>query len=72
MKAFSLWSPTLWKQMASFKQKLERNKEKQAYVLGAKAAMDGFSIDVRPFQYDPYVDREWLDGYLDVVFLGAL
>lgn len=58
--------------MASFKEKLERNKEKQAYVLGAKAAMDGYSLDVRPFQHDAFVDQEWLDGYLDVVFLGAM
>lgn len=58
--------------MVSFKQKLTQNQEKHAYVLGAKAAMDGYSIDVRPFQYDAFVDQEWLDGYLDVVFLRNL
>lgn len=58
--------------MASFKDKLERNKEKHAYVLGAKAAMDGYSLDVRPFRHDAFVDQEWLDGYLDAAFLGAM
>jgi ribosome modulation factor len=58
--------------MPSFKEKIESNREKHAYVLGAKAAMDGYSIDMRPFRHDAFVDQEWLDGYLDVVFLGAL
>lgn len=58
--------------MASFKEKLERNKENHAYVLGAKAAMEGYSLDVRPFMHDAFVDQEWLDGYLDAAFLGAM
>ena len=58
--------------MVSFKQKLIQNQEKHAYVLGAKASMEGYSIDMRPFQYDAFVDQEWLDGYLDVVFLRNL
>lgn len=58
--------------MANFKQKLKEKEECHAYVLGAKAAMDGYSMDVRPFQYDALVDQEWIDGYLDVVFLRNL
>ena len=58
--------------MLSFKQKLKERRENHAYMLGAKAAMDGYSIDVRPFQYDAFVDQEWLDGYLDVAFLRNL
>ena len=58
--------------MPSFEQKLKEKRENHAYVLGAKAAMEGYSIDMRPFQYDAFVDQEWLDGYLDVVFLRNL
>ena len=58
--------------MASFKEKLERNKEKHAYVLGAKAAMDGYSIDVRPFQHDVFVDQEWLDWFIDAAFMKEM
>jgi hypothetical protein len=56
----------------SFKHKLKEKEESHAYVLGAKAAMDGYSMGVRPFQYDAFVDQEWLDGYLDVVFLRSM
>jgi ribosome modulation factor len=58
--------------MVSFKEKLEQKQELHAYVLGAKAAMDGYSTEVNPFHYDVFVAQEWLDGYLDAVFLRSV
>lgn len=57
--------------MTSFQAKLEKNKEKHAYVLGAEAAQSGKSM-IGPFERGSLADREWVDGYLDAAFLGNL
>lgn len=57
--------------MASFKEKLEKNKENHAYLLGVEAAQAGLSM-IGPFDRGSPADREWVDGYLDAVFLRKL
>ena len=57
--------------MTSFSAKLEKNKENHAYVLGAEAAGDGKSM-LGPFERGSSADRDWVDGYLDFVFLRNL
>ena len=54
--------------MTSFKEKLEKNKENYAYILGVEAARDGKTM-VGPFDRGSPADREWVDGYLDYCFL---
>lgn len=57
--------------MTSFQAKLEKNKENHAYILGVEAAQSGKSMQ-GPFERGSLADREWVDGYLDAVFLRNL
>lgn len=57
--------------MTSFQAKLEKNKENHAYMLGVEAAQDGKSM-LGPFERGSPADREWVDGYLDAVFLRKI
>lgn len=57
--------------MTSFSAKLEKNKENHAYVLGSEAAKDGKSM-LGPFDRGSSADRDWVDGFLDFVFLRDL
>lgn len=57
--------------MTSFSAKLEKNKENHAYVLGSEAAKDGKSM-LGPFERGSSADRDWVDGFLDFVFLRNL
>jgi hypothetical protein len=57
--------------VTSFQAKLEKNKENHAYVLGADAAHKGESM-VGPFERGSKADQEWIEGYIDSVFLRNL
>lgn len=57
--------------MASFQAKLEKNKENHAYLLGAEAAQSGKSM-IGPFERGSPPDSDWVNGYLDSVFLRRL
>jgi hypothetical protein len=57
--------------LTSFQEKLEKNKENHAYVLGAEAASKGLSME-GPFPRGSDADVEWVDGYLDAIFLRKL
>lgn len=57
--------------MTSFKEKLEKNKETHAYLLGIETAWEGKSM-LGPFERGSPPDREWVDGYLDYLFLRRL
>ena len=57
--------------MASFQAKLKKNKENHAYLLGAEAAQKGESM-IGPFESGSPPDSDWIDGYLDEVFLRRL
>lgn len=54
--------------MTSFQAKLEQNKEKHAYVLGVDDYRSGKSM-IGPFERGSPADIDWVDGYLDAVFL---
>ena len=64
MQVLGKWSGLV----TSFKAKLEKNKESHAYMLGVEAAKSGRSM-VGPFERGSPADRDWVDGYLDYVFL---
>lgn len=57
--------------VTSFQAKLERNKENRAYVLGAEAAQSGKSM-IGPFERGSPPDSDWVDGYLDALFIRNL
>lgn len=57
--------------MTSFKARIEKNKENRAYMLGAEAAYAGESM-LGPFERGSPPDSDWIDGYLDAVFLRKL
>jgi hypothetical protein len=58
--------------MASFKEKIELNKGRHAYMEGVYAAQHGKSLNSNPYAVLTSFHRDWSDGYLDVVFLGEL
>lgn len=67
MKVLSKWSGLL----ISFKTKIALKKENHAYVLGVEAAQSGKSM-LGPFERGSDADADWVDGYLDAVFLRNL
>lgn len=58
--------------MVTFKDKLESNKGRHAYVEGGNAALAGLPLKKNPYKQLSKEFIEWCDGYLDVVFLGEL
>lgn len=54
--------------MTSFQAKIEANKENNAYMLGSEAGHKGLSME-GPFTPGSDADADWMDGYLDAVFL---
>ena len=58
--------------MPSFKEKIEANKGRYAYIEGGYAAYHGKSKDSNPYKPDSIEAIEWLDGYLDVQYLREL
>jgi ribosome modulation factor len=58
--------------MASFKEKIEANKGRHAYVEGCYAAQDGKSKNSNPYSANSIEAIEWLDGYLDAQYLGGM
>lgn len=57
--------------MTSFQAKIEKKEETYAYVLGAQAFQKGLSMQ-GPYERGSGADQEWVDGYLDAMFLGRL
>lgn len=58
--------------MTSFKKKIEELEKSHAYCLGAEACMSGKRLDNSPFDRGSIADEEWVDGYLDVMFLRRI
>ena len=58
--------------MASFENKLEDKKNAYPYYLGAKAYSLGLAMDSSPYTTGSKLDEEWVDGYLDSLFLGRI
>ncbi len=54
--------------MTSFKAKLEKNKENYAYITGVQAAYSNEKM-ASPYPKGSEAESQWLDGYLDAVFL---
>lgn len=61
----------------NFNELIDKNKEKHAYVLGAKAftsLVDSKSVPnkvlVSPFEQGSAADNEWLEGYCDAFFVS--
>lgn len=57
--------------MSSFKAKIEKKEETYAYVLGVQAFRDGKSMQ-GPYERGSSTDQDWVDGYLDAMFLRSL
>ena len=57
--------------MASFKDRLEKNKQNHAYMMGVDAAYRNEQM-ISPFDKGSKAESEWLDGFLDAVFLRNL
>ena len=57
--------------VTSFQAKIEKNKENHAYISGVQAAYSNKRM-VSPFPYGSEPESEWIDGYLDAVFLRKL
>lgn len=57
--------------MASFKAKIEEKEESYAYLLGAEAFQKGLSMQ-GPYDRGSKADQEWVDGYLDAMFIRRL
>jgi ribosome modulation factor len=58
--------------MASFKEKLEEKQESYAYYQGATACMEGRAMNTSPYERGSPPDSDWVDGYLDAMFLRKL
>ena len=58
--------------MTSFSKKIEKKKESHAYILGAKACMEGLAMNASPYDRGSKPDSDWVDGYLDAMFLKRL
>lgn len=57
--------------MTSFQAKIEKNKENRAYMAGVAAAYSNEKM-ASPFPKGSEAESEWIDGYLDAVFLRNL
>jgi len=57
--------------MTSFQAKIEKNKENHAYMMGVEAASMGLSME-GPFERGSSPDSDWVDGYLDALFVRKL
>lgn len=57
--------------VTSFGAKIEEKAQSFAYVLGAKAWQEGLSMN-GPFARGSEADRDWIDGYLDAMYLEKL
>lgn len=58
--------------MTSFKSKIKEIEQSHAYYLGAEACMAGNRMDSSPFDRGSKADEEWVDGYLDAMFLKRI
>jgi hypothetical protein len=58
--------------MASFKTILDKKIESHAYCQGAEACTQGKPLRDSPYERGSKADAEWVDGYLDVMFLKRI
>jgi hypothetical protein len=58
--------------MASFKDKIKRASHPFAYALGVEAFYKGLAMDASPYDRGSKPDEDWVDGYLDAMFLRKL
>lgn len=58
--------------MVSFKKEIEKKQESHAYYQGAKACMDGLAMNTSPYERGSKPDADWVDGFLDAMFLRRL
>lgn len=57
--------------MTSFNQKIVEQQKSHAYVLGVEAARNNKPL-LGPFDRGSSADIEWVEGFLDAVFLKEL
>ena len=57
--------------MVSFEAKLKEKQDSHAYVLGVQAYRAGSSM-LGPYERGSPLDEEWVDGYLDAMFIYEL
>jgi hypothetical protein len=58
--------------MVSFKKEIEKKQQSHAYYQGAKACMDGLAMNTSPYDRGSGADSDWIDGYLDAMFLRSM
>jgi len=57
--------------VTSFQAKIEKKEESYAYLLGVEAFQSGKSMQ-GPYERNSKADQDWVDGYLDAMFLRKL
>lgn len=57
--------------VTSFSAKIEDRAKSFAYVLGSEAYQNGLSMK-GPFVRGSEADKDWIDGYLDAMYLEKL
>ena len=57
--------------MTSFKEKIQKKEESHAYLLGVEAFSNGLSMQSPYIRGEP-ADIDWVDGYLDAMFVRKL
>lgn len=57
--------------MISFQSKIDQNKQNHAYMMGVQAAYSNQKM-TGPFPEGSDADEQWLEGYLDCVFMRNL
>lgn len=58
--------------MVSFRKEIEKRQETHAYYQGAKACMDNLPMSTSPYDRGSIPDSDWIDGYLDAMFLRSM
>ena len=58
--------------MISFKEKIEVKSYAYAYLLGVDALSKGLAMNTSPYDRGSKPDEDWVDGYLDALFVRKL
>ena len=58
--------------MGSFKEKIKNKQGVHAYYLGALACQEGLAMNASPYERGSRFDVDWVDGYLDALYIRRL
>jgi len=55
--------------VTSFSSKIKEKMDQHAYCLGINACNAGYPMGVSPYEGGSKLDKDWVDGYLDALFI---